>query len=78
MGRMPEYHMQRGGIYGNPGSSNHPKKRPPTSAVTLKDISGSSLPDQIHTRNQHTNGVGGGEGGRRQESVKIHQHELWK
>jgi len=51
--------MQRGGIHGNPGSGNHPKKGPPTGTVTLKDISGSSLPDQIHTRNQHTKRGGG-------------------
>jgi len=62
--------MQRGGIHGNPGSGNHPKKGPPTGTVTLKDISGSSLPDQIHTRNQHTKRRGREESGKGSKNLQ--------
>ena len=61
--------MLKGGVQGNRGSGNHPKKRPLTGTIRLKDI-GNNLPDRILTK-RPANPEGGRTG-----SIRIHKDSL--
>lgn len=61
-------YMQKGGIHSNPGCKNCLKKLTLTGTVTLKDISGNNLPDQIPTTSKPK-----GREEKEQEYAKIRQ-----
>ena len=50
--------MLKGGIQGKSGSGNHPKKRPLTGTIRLKDIIGNNLSEYL-PRDQQTKREGG-------------------
>ena len=63
-------YILKGGIQGNPGSGNHPKKWPLTGTIRLKDISGNNLPFQILTGRPANQEVG------RRGSIRIRKDSI--